>query len=193
MKPITLTTDRLLLRPFRSDDAEAVHTACQDAGIQRWTEIPSPYTRSDAELFVGTLAPGGWESDTAYNFALVARGTGQLVGALGVSRRVLPGLSEIGFWLVREHRGRGYGTEAVLGAARWAFGSLSVDRLEWRAEVGNTASRALAERAGFRMEGGQRSALFNKGVRRDTWVAALLPSDLGLPSTAPYVPSPAPS
>ncbi|NEE20880.1 GNAT family N-acetyltransferase, partial [Streptomyces sp. SID7499] len=62
------------------------------------------------------------------------------------------------------------------------------DRLEWRAEVGNLASRAVVLRAGFRLEGDQRSGLLNKGVRRDAWTAALLPSDLGLAGTHPYVP-----
>ena len=42
----------------------------------------------------------------------------------------------------------------------------------------------------FTIEGTLRSALNNKGVRRDCWVGSLLPSDLGLPSTAPYLPAP---
>jgi hypothetical protein len=43
------------------------------------------------------------------------------------------------------------------------------------------------------MEGDQRSGLLNKGVRRDIWVGALLPSDLGLPSVHPYLPATAPA
>jgi RimJ/RimL family protein N-acetyltransferase len=82
-------------------------------------------------------------------------------------------------------------TEAARAVARWAFTRLAVDRLEWRAEVGNTASRAVAERVGFTVEGVLRCALDNQGVRRDCWVGSLLPSDLGLPSTAPYLPAPA--
>ncbi len=189
MEPITLTTERLLLRPFGPQDADATYAACQDPDIQRWTVVPSPYSRADAELFTAELTPQGWQDDSMYNFAVVLRGSGILVGALGINRRNLPGTYEVGFWTAREHRGLGYMTEAVLGSARWTFLSLAADRLEWRAEVGNTPSRAVARRAGFRMEGEQRSALLNKGVRRDTWIAALLPSDLGLPGTHPYLPA----
>lgn len=176
--------------PFGPQDAEASYLACQDPDIQRWTVIPSPYSRADAELWTEKLAPAGWREDTMYNFAVVRRDDGPLVGALGVNRCTLPGTFEVGFWTAKEHRGAGYTTEAVLAAARWAFTALSADRLEWRAEIGNTPSRAVALRAGFRMEGEQRSALFNKGIRRDTWTGALLPADLGLPGTYPHRSSP---
>jgi RimJ/RimL family protein N-acetyltransferase len=189
MDPITLTTERLLLRPFAPQDADAVYLACQDPDIQRWTVVPSPYGRDDAELFTGKLSPAGWQHDSEYNFAVVPQGTGVLVGALGISRRGLPGTYEVGFWTARNHRGLGYTTEAVLGSARWAFLALAADRLEWRAETGNAPSRSVALRAGFRMEGEQRSSLLNKGIRRDTWNAALLPSDLGLPGTHVYLPA----
>ncbi|MEU1214419.1 GNAT family N-acetyltransferase [Streptomyces sp. NPDC005791] len=190
MEPTTLTTERLLMRPFTPKDAEAVYTACQDRQIQRWTVVPSPYTRADAELFTGKLSPAGWQDDTMYSFAVLQRGGEELVGALGVHRRAVPGTYEVGFWTAEEHRGSGYTTEAVLAAARWAFTTLGADRLEWRAEIGNAPSRAVALRAGFRMEGEQRAALFNKGVLHDTWTGALLPADLGLPGTRPHRPAP---
>ncbi|MGC5342104.1 GNAT family N-acetyltransferase [Streptomyces sp. AM 4-1-1] len=189
MEPITLITERLLLRPFGTTDTDAVHAACQDPDIRRWTPVPSPYGRGDAELFTGTISPDGWRNDSAYNFAVVRGGTDTLVGALGIHRSILPGTYEVGYWTVREHRGHGYTTEAVVESARWTFTALGGDRLEWRAEVGNVGSRAVARRAGFRMEGEQRSGLLNKGVRRDTWNAALLPSDIGLPGTHPYLPA----
>ncbi|MCW7990991.1 acetyltransferase [Streptomyces platensis subsp. clarensis] len=41
MKPVTLSTERLVLRPFEPSDAPAVHTACQEPDIPRWTNVPS--------------------------------------------------------------------------------------------------------------------------------------------------------
>lgn len=46
MEPITLTTGRLLPRPFVPGDADALHTACQDPGIQRWAVRGPPADRS---------------------------------------------------------------------------------------------------------------------------------------------------
>ncbi|GEC10305.1 acetyltransferase [Streptomyces spinoverrucosus] len=187
MEPVTLTTDRLLLRTVGPHDTEAVYAAAQDPDIQRWTTIPSPYLREHAESFTEHLVPEGWANASMFTFGVFLP-AGELAGMLGLTMRSLA-MAEVGFWATKEHRGNGYITEAALTASRWAFTELSVDRVEWRAEVGNSASRAVAERAGFTMEGTLRSALNNKGVRRDCWVGSLLPSDLGLPSTAPYLPA----
>ncbi|MFH0175052.1 GNAT family N-acetyltransferase [Streptomyces cacaoi] len=187
-EPVTLTTPRLVLRPLDPQDADAVYTAAQDPDIQRWTTIPSPYLPEHARSFTELLAPEGWASGSMFTFGVFLP-DGALTGVLSLTMRS-PGTAEVGFWAAKEHRGHGYTTEATLTAARWAFTTLPVDRVEWRAEIGNTASRAVAENAGFTLEGTLRSAIANKGVRRDCWLASLLPSDLGLPSTAPYVPEP---
>lgn len=188
MEPLTLNTARLRLRPFGPDDEEEVYAACQDPGIQRWTLVPSPYGREHARSFVGEVAPAGWREESGYAFAVRLAPDGPLVASVGIHLPG-PGLYEIGYWAVREHRGRGYTTEAVLAAARWAFTELGAVRLEWRAEVGNHGSRAVAEKAGFRVEGTMRAALRTRDTLRDCWVGALLPSDLGLPSALPYLPA----
>lgn len=190
MEPVTLTTDRLLLRAVGAGDSDAVYAAAQDPDIQRWTTIPSPYLPEHGRGFTEQMVPDGWADGSLFTFGIFLPG-GDLAGMLAIAMRSL-GVGEVGFWATKSHRGNGYVVEAVLAAARWAFTTIRVDRLEWRAEVGNTASRAVAEHAGFTLEGTLRSGISNKGVRRDCWVGSLLPSDLGLPSAAPYLPAPAP-
>ncbi|MFJ2651948.1 GNAT family N-acetyltransferase [Streptomyces sp. NPDC087420] len=191
MEPLTLTTERLTLRTFTPDDTDAVFEACQDPAIRRWTTIPSPYARRHAEQFVGRLVPDGWRDDTEYTFA-VRRGESALGGPLVAAvslHHPRAGTWEIGYWTAKEHRGHGYMTEAVTALTRFAFTTLGAIRLEWRAEVGNTGSRAVAEKSGFVMEGTLRAGLLNKGTLRDCWIGAVLPSDVGLPSTYPYLPA----
>ncbi|MFE2052461.1 GNAT family N-acetyltransferase [Streptomyces sp. NPDC059459] len=188
MEPVTLATERLVLRTVGRQDTEAVYAACQDPDIQRWTTIPSPYLPEHAKGFTEQMVPDGFANGSMFTFGLFLP-AGDLVGMLGVTV-VSPGVGEIGYWGTKEYRGRGYTTEAAVAVARWAFTERAIDRLEWRAEVGNTASRAVALRAGFTMEGTLRAALSNKGARHDCWIGSLLPSDLALPSATPYVPAP---
>ncbi|MGI5197589.1 GNAT family N-acetyltransferase [Streptomyces sp. CA-288835] len=189
MEPVTLTSERLLLRSVGPHDTDAVYEACQDPEIQRWTTIPSPYLREHAVGFTEQMVPDGWADSSMFTFGVFLPAAGELAGMLGITMRS-PGVGEIGFWATKEHRGNGYVTEATVRASRWAFKDMAIDRVEWRAEVGNRGSRAVAERAGFTMEGVLRSGINNKGVRRDCWIGSLLPSDMGLPSTAPYLPAP---
>ncbi|WP_055534978.1 GNAT family N-acetyltransferase [Streptomyces graminilatus] len=188
MDPVTLTTPRLLLRTVGPHDADAVYAAVQDPDIQRWTTIPSPYLPEHAHGFTNKLVPDSWADGSMFTFGVFLPDAEELVGMVALTMRA-PGVTEVGFWAAKAHRGNGYITEATIAASRWAFTRLSVDRVEWRAEVGNAASLATAQKAGFTMEGTLRSAMINKGVHRDCWVASLLPSDIALPSTAPYIPA----
>ncbi|HVA61620.1 MAG TPA: GNAT family N-acetyltransferase [Mycobacteriales bacterium] len=177
MHPIVLHTERLVLRGFTRADIAAVHAACQDPAIQRWTTVPSPYRLADAESFVTDIAPRGWSTGEDMPFAVTRDGA--LLGAAGLHRRGRdPGIAEVGFWCAAESRGQGYVTEAVREIARWAFEDLGVQRLEWYAEVGNTSSRRVAEKLGFSVEGLLRKFLLHRGDRVDGWVASLLPGEL---------------
>src|SRR5262249_47141504 len=125
MEPETLTTARLLLRAVDTRDAHAVYAACQDPDIQRWTMVPAPYLPEHAEGFLGQQVPDGWRDGTAFCFgafplADAAPGSKELIAMFGVTRRPM-GIGEIGFWAAKEHRGRGYVTEAVRAVSRWAF------------------------------------------------------------------------
>lgn len=186
MEPTTLKTARLELRPFVPADEDEVYAACQDPDVQRWTLVPSPYEREHAHGFVNEIVPNGWREDTAYPFAVRLGSGGPLVAAVGVHVHG-PDTYEIGYWAVKEHRGQGYMTEAVAAVARWAFTEVGVVRLEWRAEAGNDGSRAVALKAGFRMEGVLRAGLIRNDTARDCWIGALLPSDLGLTPALPYL------
>ncbi|MDH6226658.1 MULTISPECIES: GNAT family N-acetyltransferase [Streptomyces] len=192
MEPVTLTTERLVLRPLGPADAGAVFAACQDPEIQRWTTVPSPYLPEHARGFVREVVPQGWAADTEYTFgAFLADGgkdagggagrgghaEGPLVACLGLMRRG-PGVLELGFWSVKEHRGRGLVTEAARTLCHWGLTDRDAARVEWRAEVGNTASRAVADRCGFVREGTLRRAILSRGAHRDAWIASLIPSDL---------------
>jgi RimJ/RimL family protein N-acetyltransferase len=49
-------TERLILRPFREDDVEAVFAGCQDPEVQRWSKDPRAPQPSQARA--GTLHGG---------------------------------------------------------------------------------------------------------------------------------------
>jgi RimJ/RimL family protein N-acetyltransferase len=143
-------TDRLLLRPPRRDDEDAVFRACQDPEILRWTvSLPDPYTRADAEAWVRDIAPT--ERAEGRGLAFVVETDGELVGSAGLTfRSSRPGNGpEVGYWIAPWARRRGYATEATRALVDWAF-EHGADRVRLLTVAGNTASQAVARNAGFR-------------------------------------------
>lgn len=177
MDPVELTAGRLHLRPWQPSDADAVLAACRDAETQRWTTVPSPYTAEHARAFVGEVSARGWAEGTDLGFAVCDRTTGAVLGAVAVRRRPAHDCWDVGFWAAPAARGRGVMTDALGALCRWAFAQLGAERVEWYAEVGNWASRRVAEKAGFTVEGVQRAGLPARDGRRHGWVGARLAAD----------------
>ncbi len=176
MEPVTLETERLVLRVFSPADVDALHQACQDPDIQFFTPIPLPYLRTDAERRVSAGVPEGWATDRNYTLGAFRRDSGALVGSYSLFV-VSPGVYELGYWAVREQRGRGYSVEAARALCDWGWATLDLHRIEWWAMAGNTASRAVAERLGFTVEGTLRNrTIGNDGKPHDWWVGGLLRS-----------------
>lgn len=182
-EPVTLTTPRLTLRAPVASDAEAIYEACQDPDIQYYTTVPSPYTRADAEAFV-TLVDGWWDDGSEYVWAVHApEGFAGMVGL----HKIGAGGTELGFWTAPEARGNGYMTEAARAVLDFAFGPMRLERVTWRAVVGNRGSARVAQKLGFQYEGVQRKGLPHHGIggihgRTDGWMAGLLSTDPRVPT-----------
>ncbi|HEV2780973.1 MAG TPA: GNAT family N-acetyltransferase [Actinophytocola sp.] len=170
---------RLTLRPFTTADVPWVYEVSQDPMLQHFVlEQPvSPYRMADARFFVERLAIATWDSGTRAELVAEDAATGARLGRVGLGL-TMPGIGEIGYWTDPGVRGRGVATDAVRAACRWAFTTLGLELIAWRAEVGNVASRRVAEKVGFRVEATLRKAVRHRGVLVDAWVGSLLPDEL---------------
>lgn len=177
MEPVTLRTERLVLRAPTADDVDAITAACQDPEIPRWTTVPSPYTRQHGEEFVDLIAQ--WWADGSQTIWGVFHDdvlTG-VVGLHHITSHSAGGSTELGYWATAASRGRGFMVEASRAVIEWGFSELHLARISWRAVAGNVPSARTARTLGFRYEGLQRQALTSPRGRDDGWVAGLLRSD----------------
>lgn len=163
------------MRTWQPADAAQVYEACQDAEIQRWTRVPSPYSMADADAFVATC-PERWSVGLPA-FGIFELDGRSLLGSIGFVRSPDPGVLELGYWVASRARRRGIATEATRLLCDWAFEHPDVHRIEWMAEVGNVGSRRVAERSEFQFEGVLRSRVEHRGVWVDVWVAGLIRSN----------------
>ena len=183
MEEVELCDDRLYLRPPRLGDAGQIYAACQDAEIQRWTAVPSPYSRADAEMFATDLVPTGWSTGHSAILGVFDRGGDRLLAMIGLHdieerEAAQGGRAELGYWCAPWARGKGVVTDAGRLVCRWAFDELGLARIDWYAAVGNHRSRRVAEKIGFTIEGIQRLRIVQRGERQDAWAGGLLREDL---------------
>lgn len=169
------------LSPPTEADIETITACCQHRSIADWVRIPVPYRREHAAAFVEDLIPAGW-SKRSPTWALRLDKDGPVIGMIGLEAED-SSAAEVGYWLVPEQRSRGLMTRALRMVCDFGFdpATLGLERITWRAFVGNHASAAVAARNGFRYEGMLRLGSSQRGVRRDTWIAGRLATDPGLP------------
>ncbi|WP_248255713.1 bifunctional GNAT family N-acetyltransferase/nucleoside triphosphate pyrophosphohydrolase family protein [Georgenia sp. EYE_87] len=167
----------LVLSAPTSADIDRIAEICVDPEIQRFTTVPSPYTRGDAANFVAGVVPEGWQKGApTWAIRAVADGESRLVGMVDL-HDVAHGRGEIGFWMAPDARGNGHLSRAIGLVLDAAFGRLGLVLVHWRADVGNWASWRAVWRHGFRKEGTVRGLNVTRGELKDAWVGSLHKDD----------------
>lgn len=109
---------------------------------------------------------------------------GTLVGGVMlVSINVRAGDCEVGCWLEPSAAGRGLVTKAAAKLLDYAFTERGLHRAAWKCRPDNTASSAVAQRLGMRLEGTLREEFLHNDKRHDTQIWAILAREWHPPHT----------
>ena len=179
--PASIESARLLLRPPQSGDGARLHEAIVESlpELRRFLAslpwVVEDQTRESAEVFCRT-AESNFLARRDLPFLMFAKASGRLIGACGLHRTAwdVP-KTEVGYWVRTSEAGKGYVTEAVNHLIAFAFAALEAERIEIVTDAENLASRRVAERCGFALEGIlRRERRAPDGSLRDTCVYARL-------------------
>ena len=167
-----LETERLILRPPRLSDLEAVQTYAGDADSTRYMSW-GPNTPAQTRQFLRT-AQIAWASAKPedFEFVLIRKTDGVLLGGCGLY--TTGELGEVGWILRPEFRRRGYATEAGEALLRFGFRDRGLWRIRARCDSRNRPSWHVMERLGMRREGCFRQARYKNGERADGLEYAIL-------------------
>ena len=141
-----IETERLRLRPLRSDDVDALAEVYLDPRVMRWI---GTNTREDVEQEIVLQAQHQAEHGWSF-WAVEERATGRMIGDCGLQPLEHRGPEvELGYDLHPDVWGRGLATEAVRAVMEQAFGPLGVDRVVAVVKPDHLASQRVLEKAGL--------------------------------------------
>lgn len=167
----TFTTDRLLLRPWTEADAEDLYRYAKDPQVGPAAGWPVHTSVENSREIIRTVF-------SAHNvFAVADRESGRVIGSagfVGEHREELPGPDdELGYALSPAFWGRGLIPEASGALIRWGFTELGLETIWCNHYDGNTRSRRVIEKCGFRYQFSRETDVPLMGERRLTHFFAL--------------------
>lgn len=134
----------ITLRQPHDEDIAWITEACQDAEIQRWTTVPRPYVRRNAEEFIA------YSKSQSSVFAIVQPATNLGMGMIGIHGiDQSTGEANAGYWIAPWARRRGAATQALNQLMEHARTLESAKTLTLKISPANFASRGTAAKCGF--------------------------------------------
>ena len=174
--PDELRIDDLIIRSPTADDIETIAPAFVDPEVGGEAGLPPVPAAMLVAALEGEI-PRMREAGLLAPYVIEGP-DGVLVGGLALHHfDPMRDTVEVGYWLLRDARGRGVATRSVRAAVEHAF-EQGICRVEAHVRIGNTASERVLERLGFEREGVKRRLLRHEGERVDATLFSLLAPDL---------------
>lgn len=165
--------EKVVLRTVREADIETLFAMSSD--FSKFGQYYPLRLRSESELRK-QVHENGLLGDE--HTLLLITVDSRIIGSIIFFKVLYYDALEIGYLIFDEQaRNKGYATEAVSLLANYLFSSRKINRLQLAIVQGNLASRRIAEKTGFRLDGVLRGALFHSGKNHDLELFSLLRAD----------------
>jgi ribosomal-protein-alanine N-acetyltransferase len=175
-----LNSERLLLRPFRLDDASEVQRLAGNPKIAATTAtIPHPYLDGMAEEWI-SIHGERFATGIAVDWAIELKTKKNLIGCVSLSISRAHRHAEIGYWIAEDYWNQGYCTEAATEAIRYAFSDLNLNKIVARHMAENPSSGQVMRKVGMQKEGVLRQDFFRQGKFVDMAIYGLLRTEFKL-------------
>ncbi len=150
-----LITERLVLRPWTPDDAEAALAAYGNGDVARWLApkmdtVPDPGAMR--LVLQQWIAEDGRLLTPAGRWAIELRADHSLIGGATLLPLAPDDEFEIGWQLIPAAWGHGYATETGLALARWAFDQ-GIEQVIAVVRPANQRAEAMVRRMGMEWAG----------------------------------------
>jgi ribosomal-protein-alanine N-acetyltransferase len=175
---VVLETERLILRRFTLDDAEAMfHNWASDSEVTKYLTWPTHESVNISQYVIKDWLID-YESDNKYNWAIELKSLGEPIGSIGAVK-VDDNIKtvEIGYCIGKQWWHKGYTSEVLTRLVRFFIEEVGANRVQARFDPRNINSGKVMMKAGLKYEGTLRQADRNNQGICDTSYYAILADD----------------
>jgi RimJ/RimL family protein N-acetyltransferase len=148
-----IETSRLRIRRLTLEDAEFVFGLVNEPAFIANIGDKGVRTLEDAKRFI-SKGPWTCQEKRGYGQFLVCRKQdGEPVGICGLLFRDVINVTDVGFAILAEHRGRGFAFEAASAVMNYGVAELQIEEIVGLTSVDNTASIRVLEKLGMKFNG----------------------------------------
>lgn len=143
---MTLETTRLILRPWREEDAQDLYQYAKDPDVGPPAGWPVHTSVENSREIIRTVL------SAPETYAVCLKENGEAIGSVGLHRNDIAESDdeyELGYWIGKPFWGRGLIPEASRALLRYAFETLGMQRIWCGHYDGNDKSRRVQEKLGF--------------------------------------------
>jgi len=161
------------LRLVKESDLEAYYTFLQDSEMNRLTGSQQEFTLDEIAVWIRKISI---TNKDRVDLMIVLKDSEELLGEVVLNELDTINRSaniRIGIQGT-QHRGKGYGTEAMIHMLRHGFETLKLHRIHLGVYAFNPRAVHVYEKIGFQREGIQRDALYQDGEFHDMITMAIL-------------------
>ncbi|MFY9176756.1 MAG: GNAT family N-acetyltransferase [Caldicoprobacterales bacterium] len=151
---VTLETHRLILRRFTLEDAEDMFSNwANDSEVTKYLTW-WPHDSIDTTREVLSIWINEYSNNTAYNWAIELKETGQIIGSISVVDLCSKDCRcEIGYCISKVYWNKGITTEALKEVIGFLFSQVGINRIQAKHDVLNIGSGKVMQKAGMKYEG----------------------------------------
>lgn len=175
---VAIQSKRILLREFRENDWEKVHSYASDPEVVRYMDW-GPNTKEETKAFISrSISSQKEEPRRKYTLAITLKGENKPIGSCDIcvaSSENKEGW--IGYCLNRQSWNKGYATETAEALLKFGFQQLDLHRIFATVDPDNIASIHVLEKAGMKHEGHLREHKWSKGRWRDSLLYSILENE----------------
>ena len=175
----TIETGRLVLRPFRIEDAQPMYENwASDPEVTKFLMWPAhPSVEVSREVLKSWICQ--YSDEKYYQWAIVLKENGDIpIGSIAVVHQNEEiGMVHIGYCIGRRWWHQGVTSEALRALITFFMEEVGVNRVESRHDSNNPNSGKVMEKCGMRLEGVLRQAGWNNQGICDSCMHGILASD----------------